>query len=178
VSDSCQCSAEAGSATCELRVLPRGAVVCPTNGKPGKLVETQIVKAMLALPLTEIRNTQYYFCREADCQTVYYSADGAQTFAESDLRERVYQKHIDEDDVFVCYCFRHTPASIREEFHVTGKTTVTYSINLGIKAGKCACDFRNPQGSCCLGNVNSLVKRTQKEMGVNKLNLMFERIIL
>lgn len=161
MADSCQCSAEAGAGTCELRVLPRGAAVCPTNGKPGKLVDTQIVKAILALPLTEIRNTQYYFCREADCLTVYYSAEGTQTFAESDLRERVYQKHMNEDDVLVCYCFRHTPASIREEFRSTGRTTVLDSITMGIKAGQCACDIRNPQGSCCLGNVNNLVKSIQ-----------------
>lgn len=166
MSDSCQCSPEAGSATCELQILPREAIVCPTNGKPGKLIDTQIVRAMLALPLTEIRQTQYYFCREADCRTVYYSANGAQTFAESDLRERVYQKHMNEDDVLVCYCFRYTPANIREEIRATGQTTVTDSINMGIQAGQCACDIRNPQGSCCLGNVNSLVKRTQKGMGV------------
>ena len=161
MSDSCQCSAEAGAGTCELRVLPRGAVVCPTNGKSGKRVDAEIVKAMLALPLTEIRNTQYYFCREVDCQTVYYSADGTQTFAESDLRERVYQKHMNEGDVFVCYCFRHTPASIRDELRETGKSSVIESINDGIRSGKCACDIRNPQGSCCLGNVNKLVKSIQ-----------------
>ena len=32
-------------------------------------------------------------------------------------------------------------------------------INTGINAGQCACDLRNPQGSCCLGNVRGLIKR-------------------
>jgi len=147
--------------TCELRVLPRETIVCPTNGKPGKQVDTQTVKAMLTLPLTEIRQTKYYFCREADCPTIYYSDDGTQTFVESDLRERVYQKHMNEDDVFVCYCFRYTPAGIRDELRETGKSSVIESINDGIRFGQCACDIRNPQGSCCLGNVNKLVKSIQ-----------------
>jgi hypothetical protein len=28
-------------------------------------------------------------------------------------------------------------------------------IKAGIKAGQCACDLRNPQGTCCLGNVRA-----------------------
>lgn len=166
MSDSCECSPEAGSGTCELRILPRELAVCPTNGKAGKPIDTQTVKSMLMLPLTAIRQTQYYFCREADCPTVYYSKDGTQTFTETDLRERVYQKHEQDENVLVCYCFQYSPARIREELRAAGKTTVSDSIHLGIQAGQCACDIRNPQGSCCLGNVNSLIKRIQKEMDI------------
>ena len=32
-------------------------------------------------------------------------------------------------------------------------------IDAGIKTGQCACDLRNPQGSCCLGNVRGLIQR-------------------
>jgi hypothetical protein len=35
-------------------------------------------------------------------------------------------------------------------------------INTGISAEQCACDLRNPQGSCCLGNVRGLIKRLEK----------------
>ena len=31
------------------------------------------------------------------------------------------------------------------------------AVEAGIRAGKCACDIRNPQGSCCLGNVRAVV---------------------
>jgi hypothetical protein len=34
-------------------------------------------------------------------------------------------------------------------------------IDTGINTGQCACDLRNPQGSCCLGNVRGLIKRLQ-----------------
>ncbi len=112
---------------------------------------------MLALPLTEVRAVDYRFCRTADCLTVYYSTDGQQQFSEDDLRERVYQKHPDDKDVFVCYCFRHTPLSIRNEIAATGRSTVVAAITAGIQADQCACDIRNPQGSCCLGNVRAVV---------------------
>lgn len=128
---------------------------CPTNGKVGKRVDTQIVKAMLNLPLNVLRNVEYRFCPDPNCPTVYYSADRSQTFAEADLRERVYQKHPQDADVFVCYCFRHTLGEILAD----GKR-VAADINRGIKNGQCACDIRNPQGSCCLGNVNTLIKQS------------------
>jgi hypothetical protein len=137
-----------------LNVQNATRAVCPTNGKAGKPVDTQIVKAMLNLSLDVLRNVEYRFCPDPNCPTVYYSADGLQTFAESALRERVYQKHPQDADVFVCYCFRHTLGEILAD----GKR-VAAKVNRGVKNGQCACDIRNPQGTCCLGNVNSIIKR-------------------
>jgi hypothetical protein len=156
--DSCQCPAQAGSATCELQAQSVDGA-CPTNGKIGKRVDSLTLKAMLRRPLTDLRAVEYRFCREADCPTVYYSEDGRQTFTEADLREGVYQKRPDDHDVFVCYCFRHSVESIAADVIRTGGVTVIEAIKRGIQNGQCACDIRNPQGSCCLGNVNALVKR-------------------
>ncbi|MDP3071111.1 MAG: hypothetical protein Q8N18_12535 [Opitutaceae bacterium] len=58
----------------------------------------------------------------------------------------------------MCYCFGFTPAMIREELAVTGKSTVIERIAAEMKADFCACEIRNPQGSCCLGNVKAAVK--------------------
>jgi hypothetical protein len=139
-----------------LQVQEAREAVCPTNGKIGKRVDTLIVKAMLNLSLDVLRNVEYRFCVDPNCPTVYYSEDGLQEFAERDLRERVYQKHPMDAEVFVCYCFQHTAGDILQD----GKR-VYAEIDQGLQNGKCACDIRNPQGSCCLGNVNNLVKRSQ-----------------
>jgi len=160
--EACQCSSDAGFETCEVRFEAVGNHICPTNGKQGKLVGTQTVKAMLSLPLTEVQSSQYYFCKEADCPTVYYNISG-QTFTEIQLREHVYQKNPDNGSVHVCYCFQHSTDSIRAEMTMSGITTITETITAGIQAGQCACDVRNPQGSFCLGNVNKLVKNLQVE---------------
>ncbi len=156
---------EAGAATCELpssvtrRALPVG--VCPSCGQKGKAVNGQTVKAMLSISLARVTHEPYLFCRTAGCPVVYFSADGQQWFTTEQVRERVYQKEPDAADVFVCYCFRHTPGSIRGEIEATGQNTIVDVINAGIQAGQCACDIRNPQGSCCLGNVRAIVKRVE-----------------
>ena len=116
---------------------------------------------MLAISLAVIRPVEYRFCRTVQCPVVYFSSDGRQTFTERDLRERVYQKHPNDDAVFVCYCFRYTPGAIRAELRVSGVSTTVERINAGIAAGQCACDIRNPQGNCCLGNVTTTVKRLE-----------------
>lgn len=141
-----------------LNVRSSTGAACPTNGVVGRLVDTQIVKAMLNLPLDALRSAEYRFCADPDCPTVYYSADGLQAFAESDLRERVYQKHPNDTDIFICYCFRHTVGEVRAD----GRR-VSAGIKRGIENSQCACDIRNPQGSCCLGNVNGLLKRSRIE---------------
>lgn len=127
--------------------------VCPINGKAGKRITLQTVQSMLNVPLNILRNVEYRFCPDPNCPTVYYSVDGSQTFTETDLRERVFQKHPEDANIFVCYCFRHTIKDIRTD----GENILT-EINQGIQNHQCACDIRNPQGSCCLGNINSLVK--------------------
>ena len=156
--------ADAAAGSSEARAAPArsgrpATLACPTCGQTGRPVDTITVKALLAVPLTELRAGEYRFCRTVECPTVYYAAGGEQTFAENALRERVHQKHLLDDAVFVCYCFRHTPESIKEEVRATGRSTVVQRVTAGIQEEQCACEIRNPQGSCCLGNVRAVVKR-------------------
>lgn len=141
---------------------------CPTNQQVGKPVDTLTLKALLAVPLTRVQPTTYGFCPDPACPTVYYSADGAHYFTEADVREKVYQKHPADEDVCVCYCFRHTIDSIRTELIRTGQSTVVAAITEGIQAGQCACDIRNPQGTCCLGNIRKLVRRLETELATDR----------
>lgn len=154
----CRCPTEAGSPTCE-RSSSRSTEVkaCPTCSRRGKRIDTLTVKALLALPLTHVRSVEYGFCTTRDCSTVYYSADYLQRFGEDALRERVFQKHADDGDSLVCYCFRYTVRAIREQPEGVGESRILDSITAGIQAGQCACDVRNPQGSCCLGNVRAVL---------------------
>jgi len=116
---------------------------------------------MLSVSLRSVRNTKYLFCRTQTCPVVYYSADDEQTFTVEQVRERVYQKEPEVEDVFVCYCFRHTVGDLRTA-SLTDFTSIVDDIKAGIKAVQCACDVRNPQGSCCLGNVRAMIKRLEQ----------------
>lgn len=132
--------------------------ICPVSGTRGKKVDTATVKCLLSVSLSEVQNAQYYFCRDADCPVVYFTGDGAQTFKVQDIRERVYQKEPDSDSVLVCYCFRYTVGDIRHEVEKADADSIVEAITAGIHRGQCACDWRNPQGDCCLGNVKTLIK--------------------
>ena len=143
---------------------------CPTNNQAGEPVDSLTLKALLVRPLTELGRAEYRFCPDAACPTVYYSVDGLQTFAESDLRERVYQKHPRDADVLVCYCFRHSLGDILQAVRTSGAKRLIASVRQGVKDHKCACDIRNPQGSCCLGNITSIAHHATRGDGVDRKN--------
>ncbi len=135
--------------------------LCPRCKQAGKHVDLSTLKALLAVPLTQLRHPEYRFCPTPGCPVVYFSVDGTQSFSEAEVRERVYQKHPADDEVFVCYCFRHTVGSIKAELAATHQSTIVEAVTAGIQAGQCACDSRNPQGNCCLGNVRAALERIQ-----------------
>ena len=166
MSEACDCPPEAGKEVCDLpaKNFQRPAYVvstCPECGKTGKPVQGQTVKALLSVSLREVQNNPYLFCRTESCLVVYFSADSKQYFTVEQVRERVYQKEPDAEDVLTCYCFRHTVGELRTMSHEK-RLAIVDDINAGIIAGQCACDLRNPQGSCCLGNVHTLSKRLEK----------------
>lgn len=112
---------------------------------------------LLSEALAKLDDSQYYYCPSESCDVVYFSNEGDSYFHKSDLSVRVGQKEVD-DPVTVCYCFGHTRQSVCEEIRKTGKSTVQADITAKVKAGLCSCETKNPQGSCCLGNVGKAVK--------------------
>lgn len=164
--DLCCCPPEAGNAVCErpaqgFQRPPRVANVCPECARTAKPVQGQTVKALLSLSLRVVQDVEYFFCRTQTCPVVYFSSDGRQTLTLGQIRERVYQKEPDADEVFICYCFRHTLGDVRMAAPES-RAAILDDINMGISAGQCACDLRNPQGSCCLGNVRGLIKQIER----------------
>lgn len=163
MTETCCLHTAAGSDVCELPAptlqrTPRPESSCPVCQQKGKPVHGQTVKALLSVTLRQVQNVQYLFCQTLTCPVVYFSLDGQQTFTVDQVRERVYQKEPDRDDVFICYCFRHTVGEIRAATQEI-RDSILEDINTGIQADQCACDLRNPQGSCCLGNVRELTRR-------------------
>lgn len=104
---------EAGNAVCDLPVqdfqrLVRDVNACPQRSKAGKLVEGQTVRSLLSVSVRHVKEAQYPFCRTPTCSIVYFSSDGEQVFTVEQVRERVFQKEPEAEDVFACYCFRRT----------------------------------------------------------------------
>jgi hypothetical protein len=141
------------------------ATACPDCGQTGLPVQGQTVKALLSVSLRAVRDADYLFCRTETCPVVYFSPDGRNSFTIGDVRERVYQKEPTATDVPICYCFRHTVGALRMG-SAEARAAILDDINTGIEIGQCACDLRNPQGACCLGNVRSLVRHATRDRRV------------
>ena len=163
MAEACCCPSEAGNTVCDLtsQTIQRPvhvANVCPECGQVGKAVQGQTIKALLAVSLRVVREVEYRFCRTPTCPVVYFAADGQQTFTLDQVRGPVYQKAQHDDATPVCYCFGYTLGTMCALTPVQ-RVAVIDDINAGIQARQCACDLRNPQGSCCLGNVRELIKQ-------------------
>ena len=141
-------------------VLPphNTAAKCPECGATGRPVQTITLKHMVKPAFLEVVSKPgFQFCRSAECDVVYFHPDG-QRLTKADVRVRVGLKETG-DPVPICYCFGFTEAMAREEIESSGNCAIPERIVAEMKAERCACEVRNPQGSCCLGNVTAAVKR-------------------
>ncbi len=136
------------------------SALCPSCGSTGISVDPITLKALLTPDgLRRGVPADPRYCPTAHCQTVYFSSTTGVRFEEADLIVPVHAKQMDREAVPVCYCFGYTTKSIRNEIESTGASTATASITAEVKAGRCACEVRNPKGSCCLGDVARAERR-------------------
>jgi hypothetical protein len=97
---------------------------------------------------------EYYFCPSPDCPVVYFGCGGS--FLRNDIGVAVFQKEAAGRRI-ACYCLEVTEDQLRSEVQATGASKSAGRIRDLIGSDRCACELRNPQGSCCLGNVTAIV---------------------
>jgi hypothetical protein len=132
------------------------AALCPVSRTIGLTIDLITVKALLkGSALRRLEGKSYRFCPERDCGIAYFDRERDSIFDKHDLTVRVGQKET-EDPITLCYCFDFTVADLRAQ-----GASIPATITAEIKAGHCACEVKNPQGSCCLGNVSRALKRIQ-----------------
>ncbi len=137
---------------------------CPVSGTTALKVDLITLKALLnSAALRRLDGTQYRFCPSVDCDVVYFDNEASAIFQKNDLTVRVGQKET-ADPIPICYCFDFTVENIRRDLATQGRTEIPGFIAEEVKAGHCACEVKNPQWSCCLGNVAKAVKRVQAEL--------------
>jgi len=142
---------------------PAAAEQCPACESVGTRVDPITLKALLA-PTALRRGIPDgpRFCAAASCPVVYFDRQSCLTIREADLTVRVHAKHPTDDRVPVCYCFEYTPAMIEQEIMQTGSSSVGATITREVQAGHCACEVRNPKGTCCLGDVARVDQRLRE----------------
>lgn len=132
--------------------------LCPSCNKKGKIVERVTLDALLNSDQKKnIIQDQYLFCQTTNCEVVYYSQKAEHKFLQSHLTVPVTAKDF-ALNVPICYCFNVTRQNVLDEIIETGKTSTFEQISQKVKAGLCNCETKNPQGTCCLGNVSKWIK--------------------
>jgi len=146
VSDCCQVETPVGA----------GPTRCAGCGQPGRMLDPITVKALLRpAALARLSAPAHSFCPTPSCPVVYFGEGEA--FDREEIAVPVFQKE-PAGNRTVCYCFAISEADLRREIAETGRSTAGRRITAHVKAGRCACEIKNPQGSCCLGTVAAAVK--------------------
>lgn len=136
--------------------LPQStAGTCPSCSTKAKSVSTLTVKSLVRDHTRVSKDSAYWFCRTPNCEVVYFSAETV--FRKADVKVRVGLKER-EDPIPLCYCFGYDRGDLRREIEESGTFKIPDRIKAEVQAGFCACEVKNPSGSCCLGDVNRAAK--------------------
>ena len=135
---------------------------CPQCGTKGSPVAVLTAKAMLtAMALRRLVAAPLYFCEEPTCSAVYFTTDRA-VYTSADVCVPVWQKE-PAGARRICYCFDENEAAMARELVETGRCHAVQRVRDHIAADRCACEVRNPRGTCCLGNLTKAVARIESE---------------
>lgn len=133
---------------------------CPKSETTGKRVERITLESLLRCEFhSDIGSAQWFYCPDPACEVAYFDAAG-NTLDKSALSVRIGVKE-DGSPRPICYCFDHSIEEIEDEVAATGTSKVPDSIAEKCGQGLHECELKNPQGSCCLGNVRVVMKKAQ-----------------
>ncbi|MBE7461867.1 MAG: cation transporter [Planctomycetes bacterium] len=153
---------------------------CSKCGKNGKIVKPVTVRALLkneyaaevAVPDKSVcesgckpstGNTGWRFCDSPECDVVYFGEQNEVTFTKNQLWVSVGVKEKTGERP-LCYCFGHSVATIMEELRTKGRSDAQEDIRRKMKDPGCACEVKNPSGSCCIGAVAKGIEAAKAEL--------------
>ena len=137
------------------------AGLCPSCSERGKPVNAETINALVKPELKpEGGFSDGYYCPNPLDATLYFFADG-HSLTKDDLIVRVGFKESGPPQL-VCYCFEHTREAIQTDFQNHGASNIEANIREQVAAGSCSCEFKNPKGKCCLGDVRAAYKELQE----------------
>ncbi|HEY9175897.1 MAG TPA: hypothetical protein VI136_26755 [Verrucomicrobiae bacterium] len=131
----------------------------PRCGREGRRVSARTLESLLR---PESRHhfkslDGFLFCATRACDVAYFHPVTGDRVACSEVRLPIFQKRT-EPERLVCYCFQHTVAAIQQEVRETGTCRIAADIRAKYAQGLDDCEHTNPQGCCCLGNVQRVIR--------------------
>ncbi|MCW5552213.1 MAG: (2Fe-2S)-binding protein [Verrucomicrobiae bacterium] len=134
---------------------------CPSCGQQGRRVSAMTLETLLC-PETRLRFKSvdgFLFCATPTCDVAYFHSATGDRVVCAEVRVPIFQKRT-EPERLVCYCFQHTVAAIQQEVREAGTSRITTDIKAKCAQGLDNCEHTNPQGSCCLGNVQRVIRES------------------
>lgn len=143
---------------CCSRPEKHGDLHCPVCGRKGKPVPALTIKANV-----DRDHPRYWdlddgvMCLNPDDDTVYFFLDKDVIIKHEDIITGLGFKSDSSSDR-ICYCYQYGRKEILDEVRGKGKSEIEAKIRARVKAGQCTCEVSNPKGSCCLGDIRSLIR--------------------
>ena len=138
------------------------STLCPSCGRKGKLVKRITIESLVNEEArARVGHSEgFRFCPEPACDVAYFHPETGARFLRGDVRVRIGQKE-ESSPRPLCYCFNHTIEDIEADVAATGSSRIPDSIVAKCHIGLDRCEETNPQGSCCVGNVQRVLKEAQ-----------------
>ncbi len=136
-----------------------GPPPCPCCGQQGRRVSGMTLEALLC-PETRPRFKSvdgFWFCATPTCDLAYFHSATGDRVVCAEVRVPIFQKRT-EPERLVCYCFQHSVAVIQREVRETGTSRIAADIKARCAQELDDCEHTNPQGCCCLGNVQRVIR--------------------
>lgn len=140
------------------------SVFCPQCKNKGKVVKgITILSLVSGEKQRELESTEgFRFCVTQSCDLAYFHPKTGTQISKNDVTVRIGVKEVGAPRA-VCYCFNHSVESIEEEIRVSGQSSAPSSITENCRSGLERCSELNPKGSCCLGDVNKIIRKAQEQ---------------
>lgn len=137
-------------------VFEKGA--CPLCGKKGAATGRDVPgRHLTAAALEKTAGWKLVsVCLNPDCEALYFEGTSWVSHRESKTRVGFKEK---EPPHPLCYCFRHSGEEMLQEIREHGKPLAVEHIKREVRARTCRCEETNPTGLCCLGTIQTFLKR-------------------
>lgn len=142
------------------------SAVCPRCGQAGRAVSEETVGSLVTDQAAAKlgRMSGFWFCPAANCGVVYFRAGSGEWVSQEEVRVAVFQKSADPKRL-VCYCFGHSVEAVQSKVRAGGGSRILEDIKSRCARGLDDCEHTNPQGSCCLGNVQRVFREVSGGKG-------------
>lgn len=133
--------------------------LCPCCGRQGRPVSAKTLESLVCVE-ARLRFKSldgFLFCATPTCAVAYFHPATGDRVACAEVRVPIFQKR-SEPERLVCYCFQHTVAAIQRDVREAGTSRIAADIKARCAQGLDDCEHTNPQGCCCLGNVQRVIR--------------------